>query len=423
MSAGVISVGDEILSGQVQDTNFPFLARQLGQLGIDVREQLTVGDDRQRLSRAIDRIRRSCDLVLITGGLGPTSDDLTRYSLSDVLSSPLELDEEALGQIEERFRRLKREMAPVNRIQAMMPASARAIENPVGTAPGIAAEINGTHIFALPGVPHEMRKMFAEQIEPELARLGLAGKAIVSTRIHCFGTGESNIFSLIDDLMPRPANPQVGITAHDGVITVSITAQADTPQIGRQMLDETSRSICLRLSEYVFGRDDETLAQVVGRMLIANRQSLVLAESCTGGLIGKMLTDLPGASEFFVADLVTYANSAKTALLSVPDPIIETHGSVSPECAEAMARGAIERTGADWALAVTGIAGPDGGSAQKPVGLVYIGLAEKNQAGKGRLLEVRESRFPGSREHIRTRTALTALDMLRRTLAAREKQK
>ena len=264
--------------------------------------------------------------------------------------------------------------------------------------------------------------MFAGQVLPELARLGLTGKGIVSTRIHCFGAGESDIFNLIDDLMPRPANPQVGITAHDGVITVSITALEDTPEMGRQMLAEAGQTICLRLSDYVFGRDEQTLAQVVGRMLIAKRQSLALAESCTGGLIGKMLTDTPGASEFFLADLVTYAKSAKIALLSVPEAAIETHGSVSPQCAEAMAAGAVERTGADWALAVTGIAGPDGGSEQKPVGLVYIGLAQKGQDGKGRLLEVRESRFPAGREHVRTRTALTALDMLRRTLIAQDKR-
>ena len=397
MPAGIISVGDELLSAEVADSNFVFLARHLRQLGIDVQEHLTLGDDRARLSGAIERLSRDCELVLITGGLGPTEDDLTRYCLSEVLSSPLEMDQEALRQITEHFRRLKREMAKVNRIQAMIPASARAIENTLGTAPGIAARLGRSRIFAMPGVPHEMRKMFKEQIEPELSRLGLTGRAIVSRKLHCFGTGESNIFSLIEDLMGRPANPQVGITAHDGVITVSITAKADTAQAAEIMMEEKSRAISRRLGDYLFGRNEQTLGQLLGLMLIGRNQKLAVAESCTGGLIGKMLTDSPGASEFFLADLVTYANQAKIELLGVSEQIIQTHGAVSQQCVEAMAAGAIARTGADWALAVTGIAGPDGGTKEKPVGLVYMGLARKDSAGDAQVVQTQESLFTGSR--------------------------
>ncbi len=416
MSAAIISQGDEILSGQVPDTNFPFLARKLAKIGIAVQTHLVLGDSPGRLAQAIKSLSASSGLVLLTGGLGPTADDITRYALSEALASPLQLDQPALEQIEQHFARLKRPMSPVNRVQAMIPATARTIENPWGTAPGIAAKLGQTHIFALPGVPHEMRAMFSDRIEPELRRLGLAESAIVSRSLHCCGAGESDIFSLIKDLMARPENPQVGITAKDGVITVGITARADSPAAALELLDEKSRRICSRLGQFLFGRDQQTLAQVLGELLVRKNQSLALAESCTGGLIGKLLTDVPGASKFLLADLVTYANQAKIQLLGVPEKILEKHGAVSADCARAMAAGAIARTGADWALAVTGIAGPDGGTSEKPVGLIFIALARKDSSGKPVDIDVQECRFTGDRQHIRLRASHAALDCLRRAL-------
>ena len=422
MSAGIISVGDELISGQVQDSNFPFLARQLGQLGITVQSHLTVGDCHHRLTEALGHLCQSCQLVLLTGGLGPTSDDITRYALSEVLCSPLKMDQQALEQIEQHFVRLNRPMTEVNRIQAMIPASAKIIENSWGTAPGIAARLGQTHIFALPGVPHEMRAMFSQKVEPELRQLGLAGKTIITTRLHCCGTGESNVFTLIQDLMERAGNPLVGITVQDGIISISITAQADSPQAARRLLNEKCRLIAARLGEYLFGQDEQTLAQVVGELLTRKKQTLALAESCTAGLIAKLLTDIPGASKFFVAGVAAYADEAKSRLLGVPEELLRHHGAVSPECARAMAAGAMACTGVDWALAVTGIAGPEGSTNEKPVGLVYIGLAQKDFADQEKLIAVKEWRFAGSRQHIRARASVSALDMLRRALLQKQKQ-
>ena len=416
MSAGIISQGDEILSGQVQDTNYPFLARELAKLGIAIQSHLVLGDSADRLAQAIRGLSGTSEVILLTGGLGPTEDDVTRYALSEVLASPLQLDEPALAQIEQHFARLKRPMSSVNRVQAMIPAAARIIENRWGTAPGIAAKLGQTHIFALPGVPHEMRAMFAECIEPELRRLGLAESAIVSRSLHCCGAGESDIFNLIKDLMHRSENPQLGITANDGIITVSITARADSPGAALGLLEEKAGEISSRLSQYLFGQDQQSLAQVVGEILVSKNQSLAVAESCTGGLIGKLLSDAPGSSKFFLADLVTYANQAKIQLLTVPESILDKHGAVSAEGARAMANGAIARTGVDWALAVTGIAGPDGGTSEKPVGLVFIALARKDSSGKPVDIDVQECRFTGDRQHIRLRASHAALDSLRRAL-------
>ena len=417
MAAGIISLGDEVLSGQVLDSNFPFLARELGKLGIRVERHLALGDSVGEVAEGVKRLCGECGLVILTGGLGPTADDITRYALSEVLESPLEMDEGALEQIEKHFARLNYTMSEVNRVQAMIPRGARAIENRWGTAPGIAAKFGGAYIFALPGVPHEMRKMFGESVEPGLRELGLAEGAVVYRSLHCCGAGESSMSDLIKDLMQRPRNPQVGITANDGVISVGISARGDSAELTWKLLEKTSGEICSRLGEYVFGRDEQSLGQVVGEMLVGRGESLAVAESCTGGLIGKMLTDAAGASEFLVADLVTYANRAKVELLGVGEDILDKYGAVSGECARAMAAGVIERTGADWGLSVTGIAGPGGGTNEKPVGLVYVGVGRKDSSGGAVVgVDVREFRFMGDRRHIRLRAGHAALDLLRRAL-------
>ena len=416
MSAAIISVGDEILSGRTQDTNFPFLARQLHLLGITVDAHLTVPDSCPQLTDALAARCKTCRLVLITGGLGPTNDDITRFALSDVLASPLHLHQAALQQIEALFARLNRPMTQVNRVQAMIPASADIIENSCGTASGIRAHLGDTHIFALPGVPHEMRTMFTDHVAPAITALGLAQASLAVTYLHCCGTGESNIFTLIEDLMDRPGNPLVGITVQDGIVTISVTASADSVQAARLLLDQKNRLLEARLGEFLFGRDDQTLPQVVGDLFIRKNQTLALAESCTGGLIAKLLTDVPGSSGFFLADLVTYSNQAKIDLLDVPQEILVQHGAVSSACARAMAAGAISHTHADWSLSVTGIVGPDGGTSDKPVGLVYIALAKNTPQNEPQLLDVKELRFTGTRSHIRSRVAVAALDLLRHAL-------
>jgi len=263
-----------------------------------------------------------------------------------------------------------------------------------------------------------MRAMFTNSVVPQLRSLGLGGAVIVSRKLHCCGTGESNIFSMISDLMVRPANPLVGITVSDGVISVIVTAKAESAQAAETMLDEMSGQLAGRLGDYVFGRDEQTLAMVVGGLLRSKKQKLALAESCTGGLVGKLLTDEPGASDFLIADVVSYANSAKVGLLAVPQETLHRHGAVSEEAARAMACGAVECSGADWGLSITGIAGPSGGTAEKPVGLVFCGLARRAANGKAQVVEVREWRFVGERGHIRSRAGMAALDLLRRALLA-----
>jgi nicotinamide-nucleotide amidase len=406
MKAIILSVGDELISGQSLDTNSARLARCLGELGVAVTEHRTVADDRRALAQALTAAAAGADVVLVTGGLGPTADDLTRQALADAMGVELVLDRDRLAEIEAFFISRGRTMQPANRIQAMVPAGAASMPNPLGTAPGIAARLGRADVYLLPGVPHEMQRMFDECVTPHLAGQG----AIVHRSVHCFGQGESDIAAGIAELMQRGRNPLVGTTASTGVITVRIAARGARRPEAQDLAERTVTEVRRRLGSLVVGTDEQTMPAAVGHLLRQARATLATAESCTGGLLGELVTSVAGSSDYYRGGVVAYANDTKCDLLPVPAAMVAQQGGVSEPVAAAMAEGCRKRFRADWALSVTGIAGPGGGSEDKPVGLIYVALA--GAAGT----TVHQYILPGTREIVRLRAALTALNHLRLAL-------
>ncbi len=408
MKAVVLSIGSELTRGRTVDTNAAWLSHELARWGVEVRWHVTVPDAQDAICEAIRTACLQAELVVMTGGLGPTLDDLTRQALAATMGVPLECSAPHVERIRAFFAQRGRSMPETNTIQACFPVGSEPIDNPCGTAPGIRAVCGAATVFVLPGVPREMREMFAASVAPYVAdRTG--GAILLDTTLHCFGAGESDIAERIADLMARDRDPQVGTSAKQGVIHVRVYAGGATADEAQRAVEETAVEVRRRLGRLVYGCDEETLPSVVGRLLEARGKTMATAESCTGGLVAKLLTDVPGSSAYFLQGLITYANEAKTALLDVPVEMIRAHGAVSAPVAEAMAVGCQRASGADCALSVTGIAGPGGGSADKPVGLVCIGLAD------GSRVEVTEHRFGTylDREDIRHRAALTALNLLR----------
>ena len=406
VKASIVSIGNEVLSGQTIDTNAAYLGKKLLAIGIPVVSSYTVGDDIDSIVRSFESASSDADVIIVTGGLGPTDDDLTRQALAKLLGTELQLQDELLQKIQNFFTGRNWQMSSKNKIQAYIPAGAKALANNLGTAPGIMAEVEGKMLFALPGVPSEMKQMFEESVLPELQRFA-SGQAVVMRKLRCFGTGESNIAELIDPLMQRGRNPLINCTASCGVITLTITATAEDKNEARQMVDKDEKSLRNKLGELVYGTDEQTLAEVVGEKLAQQKKTIAVAESCTGGYIAKLLTDNPGASGYFTHGWITYSNGSKTSELDVPARLIEKHGAVSEEVARAMAQGARKRAGTAFAIGVTGIAGPAGGSERKPAGLVYISVDSDKECETKRFV------FPHDRDSIRRRAAQTALNMLR----------
>ncbi len=435
MNAFLLSIGDELASGLTVDTNSAWLAQRLGTLGIRTIAHVTVGDDLQAIATAI---RAACEhlegrldpadkaaVLLISGGLGPTADDLTRQALADALSQPLVEDPDAMLQIERFFKSINRPMAASNRLQALRPREASIIENPAGTAPGLRVRKDNVEIFVMPGVPREMKEMFVRGVAPalEAQRAERGGDMSVTqvAKINTFGLGESNLGEKIKDLMARtqpptienqkskienPVTTSVGTTVHEGIVSVRIyatgpqdEAQAATAQL-RQVIQQ-------RLGPLIFSEEDEPLEAAVAGLLKQTHHTLATAESCTGGLLATMLTNTAGSSAYFLRGWVTYANSAKHDELAIPEDLLAAHGTVSEPVARAMAEGAKRIAETDYALATTGIAGPDGGSPEKPVGTVWIALATPS----GTL--ARKFIFPGNRQQVRLRAAQMALALLR----------
>ncbi|MFG0329412.1 MAG: CinA family nicotinamide mononucleotide deamidase-related protein [Phycisphaerales bacterium] len=413
MNAAVISIGDEIACGDRVDTNSAWIARRLSARGVRVTRQLSLPDDRAIIAAALRSTIGAVEVVVATGGLGPTGDDLTRFALADVLGEDLENDEEALATLRARFDRRGMEMAESNRVQALRPPSARFLPNPLGTAQGLDAE-RGARMFFLPGVPPEMMKMYDEQVAPALETLDpSAGARVVrAATVQAVSIAESRVADLLKDLLDRREPPLVGTLVSDGVLSVRIRHEGSATEVDERVC-ATSATIRERLGPYVYGADDEPLAVSVLRRLVADQATLVTAESCTGGMLGAMITDSPGASEAYLGGWQTYANAMKTSQLGVPAKLIRSRGAVSAEVAEAMAQGALERGGADFALSITGVAGPEGGSEEKPVGTVYLGLAYRRVDGRDEDgVTVRRFEFSGDRDMIRRRSATSALAML-----------
>jgi len=407
MNAIVLSIGSELTTGQQSDTNAGWLAAELTRLGATVVRMVTVGDELESLRCAIRESQQMADLLVATGGLGPTADDLTRFSLADAVGQPLEENGEALAQIRDFFARGQRPWHEANRVQAMIPAGCRVIPNRRGTAPGI--HVPGEReFFALPGVPSEMKAMFEEYVAPIVVQR-TGGAVTWIARLQTYGMTEARIGELIEDLMRRDRNPLVGTSAARGIIGIRLVGKAAADDDARSLVEADRTEIRRRLGDAVFGEGEATLEGAVGALLTRESMTVAVAESCTGGLLAKLLTDTPGSSAYFLRGYVVYANAAKTELLNVPASLIERFGAVSEEAAKAMAEGCRGAARSDFALSLTGVAGPSGGSPEKPVGLVYIGFADESCTTVKRLLFGDHL----SRQEIRVRACHAALNLLR----------
>lgn len=409
--AAVVSIGDELTLGQKLDTNSQWISRRLVDRGVVVREHVTLDDDAGAIACALERLSHEADLIVVTGGLGPTADDLTRDALARVLGEDLIEDASALAALGAWYASRGREMPPTNRVQALRPASGRCLPNDRGTAPGLWARTSlGVDVFCLPGPPAEMRPMFEREVLPALR---LRGDRVVRTAIlHTVGMGESTIAEILGELMDRSRCPLVGTTASRGVVSCRVRYEG-SPAHAESLMARTLDAIRSRLGSIVFGEGDQTLEGACLDLLRARSRTLCTIESCTGGMLGEVVTAMAGASDAYVGGWVTYANGLKRSLVGVPESVLARSGAVSAACARAMALGGLDRAGATHALSITGIAGPGGGSEDKPVGTVWIAHAQAGGPGRGPSVDARRFLFRGDRDSIRAWTVVSALAMLR----------
>ena len=412
MRAEIVSVGTELLLGQIVDTDAAHLSRLLPEFGIDLHYRVTVGDNEARLTEALRLALRRSDIVFTIGGLGPTEDDLTKETVAKLVGDEMVLDEESAEHMRSFFASRGIRMPETNLKQAMVPRRGRKLENPLGTAPGAAFETeDGKVVIVLPGPPGEFVPMVNERVAPYLREIVGEGAGVIKSRVlRIAGLGESSVEERVKHLLRSP-NPTVAPLASVGEVHLRITAKAASAAEAEEMIDEMDSKLVAELGDRVFGRDEETLEAVVVRSLIERGLTLGIAESCTGGLIANRITDVPGCSAAFLAGVVSYSNDSKRDILGVPEELLIEHGAVSERVARAMAEGVRRVTGADVGISVTGIAGPTGGTPEKPVGLVYMALAKA--AGTA----VQRQQFMGSRKDIKWRTSQSALDMLRVSLA------
>jgi nicotinamide-nucleotide amidase len=416
MKAEVVAIGSELVSGQRLDTNSQWISERLEAIGIPVRFHSTLGDDLDENIAAFRIATARADLVVATGGLGPTQDDLTREAIAAVAGVPLIEDPDSLAALEARFARRNRAMPARNRVQALIPRGAEPLPNPVGTAPGLWLRVGRAWIGALPGVPSEMRQMFTDQLVPRLRSLGLGHRVILHRKINLFGKGESEIEAEALDLTARGRVPEVGITAHEATISLRVSAAGTDDAEALRLIEPTLALIRQRFGPLIIGEGDEDVPEAVFAQLVRTGATLATAESCTGGLIAHWITAIPGVSPYYLGGVISYANEAKVELLGVPRGLIEHHGAVSPEVAAAMAAGVRARLGSALGLSVTGIAGPTGGSPEKPVGLVYLGLATAEGVQTRRFDLGPEQ----PREVIQRRSAKHALNWVRLHLLQRD---
>lgn len=407
MNAEIIAVGSELLTPYRSDTNSLYLTDKLNTLGIEVHFKTVVGDDRARLGEAFRVALGRSDLIILTGGLGPTEDDINREVVAEVLVRPLREIEEIREHIENRFARIGRTMSENNVRQAMVPEGAMWLENKNGTAPGIWIEHEGTIVVLLPGPPAELEAMFESACLPRLApRAG--GQHLRSRVFKTVGLPESEVDQRIAPLYKQYQNPSTTILATPGAVEIHLRASAASDEEAESMLAELGDKIELALGEHVFSTHGESMEEIVGMYLVMKHKTVAVAESCTGGLLSERLTRIPGSSNFFLGGVVCYSNDLKMKLCGVPEILLAENGAVSKPVAQALAEGIRRRSGADIGLGITGIAGPTGGSPEKPVGLVFISLADE------RGTQIREFRFPGNREKIRHWASQAALEMIRR---------
>lgn len=372
MKTAILSVGTELLFGQITNTNTVYLSQQLNMLGFDVMYHYTVGDNPQRVAEIIQLAFKDCDLVLTTGGLGPTQDDLTKEVACRVLGDELVMMDDVLEELTAYFKKNGRQMTENNKKQAIMPSRAEIFRNDAGTAPGFALEKDGKYIICMPGPPREMTRMFQKSVLPFLQKM--SEDVIYYRMIRFFGIGESQLETSLLELIDSQTDPTLATYAKEGECSLRIASKRRSMEEARAAVDEMLSKVQGLVGEYIYSIDDEELVEVVCRKLLEKKLTIASAESCTGGMFAAALTDIPGISGSFQRSLVTYSNEAKMDELGVCAQTLEKHGAVSEETALEMAEGLKAVSGCDVCISVTGVAGPGGGSKEKPVGLVYIGL-------------------------------------------------
>ena len=406
-SAEILTIGTEILLGDLLDTNAAWISGRLAALGVSIYRHTTVGDNKKRITAALKEAASRADLVITTGGLGPTSDDLTNACLGEAAGREMVEYPEARRHVDEMFKRFGRTPTQSNYKQALFPEGSGLIPNPAGTAMGAMLELDGALVATFPGVPGEMKGMFEETLEPLIKERSEG--SILSRTLWFTGIGESALAEKVQDLLDA-SDPTVAPLAGQGKVRLRITTRAATTEEAEEKIAPVADEILSRLGDYYFGEDDETLESAIGKLLTGRGETLALAESCTGGLLAKRLTDRAGSSAFFTEGLVTYSNETKERLLGVPHELLVQHGAVSEPVAKAMAEGVRKTAGTDYGLSVTGVAGPDGGTEEKPVGLVFVGISD----AEGTVAERLDlSAWRRSREAIRERSANRAFDLLR----------
>ena len=414
MKAAILTLGTELTRGELVDQNGAWLADELTSLGLDVLAQLTVDDDRERIERALGGLAPEVDVVVATGGLGPTSDDLTAESVASLLGEPLIRHHDVIDRIQQLWRSRGREMPPSNAKQADLPESAQILPNPVGTAPGFRVTIEGADAFFMPGVPREMRRIFTDSVAPALApRVSRRSHQI---HLRTFGRSESDLADALTGVEEAYPGVTLGYRAHFPEIELKVLARAGDELASERLAAEAAAELHRRLGDAIFGDRDDTFPGVVGRELRDRGLTLALAESCTGGLVGAKLTSVPGSSDFLLFDAVVYANSAKEKVLGVSPETLRGYGAVSGEAAAQMAEGARRIVDADLAVSITGVAGPGGGTDEKPVGTVWFGLARRDRPTHS---FVRDLHMFGDRERIRELAAYVAMECVRRAAHGR----
>ena len=406
MNAELIAVGTEILLGDIVNTDAQLISQGLSELGINVFYQTVVGDNPARLERVVREAKDRADIIITTGGLGPTLDDLTKETLATVFGKKMVLHQPSMDRLTDFFKTIGREMTKNNEKQAWLPEGCTVFTNLWGTAPGCAFEADGKHVLMLPGPPRECNPMWKECAMPYLYKL--AGGCIVSCHIRVFGLDESNMENILHDMMEKSANPTIAPYARTSECFARVTAKADTPAECEKLLDPVVDEILKLLGDDVYGVDVDSLEQVVGDGLRERKLTLAVAESCTGGLLSKRLTDIPGASDYYLGGVCSYSNSVKEKVLGVKKETLDTVGAVSPETAEQMAVGVANALGSDIGVGITGIAGPGGGTEDKPTGLVYISVWYDGK------FFTRKMQSSLGRDRVRMQAASTALDLIRR---------
>ena len=408
----ILSIGTELLLGQIVDTNAAYLAERLAGLGVALYFKDTVGDNAERLDGVLRLAANRAEVIVCTGGLGPTADDITSAAIARAFDAPLEMNEEGKRHIESFFTRFNRPLTDKQYKQALLPRGSTLVPNPVGTAPGFILSKDGKTVIALPGPPHEMQPMWRDTVEPYLRRL--SGEVIFSRTLRFCGIGEAALETELQDLMGN-ANPTVAPYAKLAEVHIRLTAKAPGEEEAQRMIAPVEEEIRRRTGRYLYGTDDETLEVVIGNLLRERGLTLAVAESCTGGLLGGRITNVPGSSDYFLGGLISYSNELKESMLDVPAKTLQEHGAVSEETARAMAEGIVHATGASLGIGITGVAGPGGGTSEKPVGLVYLAIAGKKGGAK-----VMRQTLWGDRATIRNRAVQQALVLLRDVLIGAE---